>query len=132
MAEIKLGGGISLVGFDVLEPAELIVVKKLVGSFVRKLGEQANYSSLRLELKQHKKGKTFLHEINAMAEVNGCSFGSNVEDYNLYSGLNKVSEKIISEASHRKRLPKQKGQEMIRGQQKAQRKEINEEMLEEE
>ncbi len=130
MDEINLGGSISLVGFDVLEPVELAVVKKLVGNFVRKLTNQVEYSSLRLELKQHKKGKTFLHEINGEAEIDKHSLGAKAEDYNLYACLNKVSEKLIAEASHRKRTTRESGKEMIKKQQKIEEKEESEESLE--
>lgn len=128
--EINSDRRISLVGFDVLEPVELEVVKKLVDNFIRKLSNQVSYSSLRLELKQHKKGKTFLHEINGEAEIEKHSLGARAEDYNLYKCLNKVSEKLISEASHKKRTTNQSGREMIKKQQKIEKHEEKEESSE--
>ena len=112
MAEIELGGSISLVGFGSLEPVELVVVKKIVGNFVKKLNEKSDYESLVMELKQHKKGKTFLHEINARAKANKKQFSANVSDYNLYSCLSKASEKILSELVHSKRTSKEIGEDI--------------------
>lgn len=112
MSEINLGGSISLVGFGSLEPSELSVVKKLVGTFVKRLNEQSKYDSLSMELKQHKKGKTFLHEINAKVNADNNLFSSNASDYNLYSCINQVSEKILSEMSHFKRTSKEIGEEI--------------------
>ena len=116
MAKISLGGSISLVGFGFLEQVELVVVKKIVGNFVRKLNEQSDYKSLVMELKQHKKGKTFLHEISANAKVNDLLLSANLSDYNLYSCINKVSEKMLSELSHHKRTPKDIGEQIKRNQ----------------
>src|SRR3989344_3930302 len=106
MAEIELGGSISLVGFGSLEPVELVVVKKIVGNFVKKLNEKSDYESLVMELRQHKKGKTFLHEINAHARADEKMFSAKVSDYNLYSCISKASEKILSELVHNKRSSK--------------------------
>jgi len=37
---IELGGNISLIGFRDVEPGKLIVVKKIVGNFVKKIQDQ--------------------------------------------------------------------------------------------
>lgn len=123
MAETKLGGEISLLGFDSLEPVELIVVKKIVGNYVRKLSARASYDSLRLELKQHRKGKSFMHEINAQLLVNGGRFGASVTEWNLYACLTKLLEKVLAEAMHKKRSAKETGEDMIREERKESAKE---------
>lgn len=114
MVETKLGGEISLIGFDSLEPMELIVIKKIVGNYVRKLSTQTNYNSLRLELKQHKKGKSFTHEINAQLSINGGHFGASVTEWNLYACLTKLLEKVLAEAMHKERSAKEFGEEMVK------------------
>ncbi len=112
MAEINLGGSISLVGFGSLDQVELVVVKKIVGNFVKKLNEHSSYESLVMELRQHKKGKAFLHEINAKAKADNKIFSAMASDYNLYSCISKASEKILAELLHSKRTSKEVAEEM--------------------
>ncbi|MBI5148366.1 hypothetical protein HZA33_01675 [Candidatus Pacearchaeota archaeon] len=122
--EDKLGGNISLINFGVLEPAELIVVKKIVGTYVKKLSERANYKSLKLRLKQSEHGKSFLHEIDAEAIIvasqsedgKNIVLSSSANDRSLFSALSEVLEKIISQTEHTSRSTKQVGGEMKRRQ----------------
>lgn len=107
MAERKLGGNISLIGFDVLEPMELVVIRKIVGNYVKKLSNSSDYESLKLKLKQHKKGKTFIHEINAELFANGRNFGANTEEWNLFFALTSVLDKILAEIEHLDRTRKE-------------------------
>lgn len=123
MTEIKLGGEISLIGFGSLEPMELIVVKKIVGNYIRKLSTQVNYNSLRLELKQHHKGKSFMHEINAQLSADGSLFGANLTDWNLYVCLTNLLDKVLIEALHKKRSDKERGENMLEKEEKEAEKE---------
>ena len=123
MVETKLGGEISLVGFDSLEPMELIVVKKVVGNYVRKLSNQINYSSLRLELKQHRKGKSFMHEVNAQLSAGGSLFGASAMEWNLYVCLTKLLDKVLAEILHKKRSTKEVGEEIVKEERKEAAKE---------
>jgi len=100
MDEKRLGGNIALVGFDILEPAELIIVKKIVGTYVKKLQENTEYKELKLVLKQSQHGKTFKHEINAQLDLNKGSFQSKVTEWNLFKAISTAMEKLISEFSH--------------------------------
>ncbi|MBD3209510.1 hypothetical protein GF367_03780 [Candidatus Woesearchaeota archaeon] len=53
---IELGGNITLKGFEVLDPADLLITKKLVGSYVRKVCDEAgNCDSAKLTLRQNDK-----------------------------------------------------------------------------
>ncbi len=125
--EETLGGNITLIGFK-LEPMEIAVVKKIVGNCVRKLIEKADYKSLKLRLKQHQHGKSFLHEVGAEAVVTSLSgkheggnriLSSTVSDYNLFTALSNVLENILAEAEHRIRHAKEIGEEMKSKQKKA-------------
>ena len=54
LAEIKLGGNISLSGFSIVDPGQMVVVKKIVGNNVRKLeGMCEKFEHLKLTLKSH-------------------------------------------------------------------------------
>ena len=103
MDEKRLGGNIALVGFDKLEPAELIIVKKIVGTYVKKLQENTDYKELRLVLQQHQHGKTFKHEINAQVDLKKGKLHSTVTEWNLFKAISAVMKKLISEFSHQKK-----------------------------
>ena len=47
---IELGGNIKLEGFDPIEPGKLIVVKKIVGNFARKISDKKQYKDLIVSL----------------------------------------------------------------------------------
>lgn len=120
-----LGGNISLINFGSLEQSELIIVKKLVGTYVKKISEKTSYKSLKLRLKQVEHGKSFLHKIDAEAMVTAAQTedkGKNIilsastENRNLFSALAEVLEKISSEADHKTRSTKQVGSEIKRKQ----------------
>ena len=91
---VKLKGELALVGFETLEPSELEGVRKIVVNHVRKLGNIADFKEMKISLKQHKHGKTFKHEINALAIFSEGRFESAVTEWNLYSALSSVCEKI--------------------------------------
>jgi len=131
MAEEKLGGNIMLAGFE-LEPIEVIVVKKIVGTYVKKLSENANYKSLKVTLKQHEHAKSFMHEIQAEAiitegktEKNGrqIRIATSSTQRNLFAALDIALKKILHEAEHKARTTKEFGEEMIRKEEKQKQKE---------
>lgn len=101
--EERLGGNIALINFK-LESAELKVVKKIVGDYVRKIQEKFNYQELKLRLKKKQHGKAFLYEIDAelyLLESGKTSRAvTNVSDYNLFSCVAETMKKLISEAEH--------------------------------
>lgn len=103
-SEERLGGNITLINFK-LEPIELIVVKKIVGNYAKKLAEKSGYKELKLRLRQHEHGKSFLHELNVEAVVSKDKEGgadiilnTSAQDYNLFSALANALEKLLSEA----------------------------------
>ena len=51
---IELGGNIKLDGFESLEPAQLIVVKKFVGNYAKDLSEKSEYSEFLVILENNK------------------------------------------------------------------------------
>ena len=94
--EVKLGGNIALVGFEILEPAELTIIKKIVGTYVKKLCENGDYKEMRLTLQQHAKGKSFKHEISGLAFVGANRFSAESTEWNVYKAASEVCEKILS------------------------------------
>ena len=50
---IKLGGSIELSGFSSLDGGQMIVLKKIVGNYARKMEEQCkNFEALKLHMKE--------------------------------------------------------------------------------
>jgi len=97
--ELKLGGNIVLVGFS-LDPAEMIIVKKIVGHYAKKIGEQTEYSELKVTLKQSQKQQSFLHELSVRVTTDKSVLMANKQDKNIYSGLSDALESIYSQALH--------------------------------
>ena len=98
--EIKLGGNISLVGFEKLDNAELIIIKKIVGNYVKKMSEFGNCKEMRLNLRQHQHGKSFKHEIEGMAIFAEGRFSTNVVEWNLFTAVSEACDKILHEVGH--------------------------------
>ena len=94
---LQLGGNISLAGFKELEPAKMVVIKKITGNYVKKMVEKNNkFESLHLHLKEVHASK---FELQVKALVNGQSFNSEVTDFNLFFALDKALAKILEEIS---------------------------------
>ena len=114
MAKDLFQGNISLIGFGVLEPSELAVVNKIITTHYKQLNEKTGCNLLKIKLIQHQKGKSFLHEITAHAWIGKERVRSEVTEWNLYRGLGKIMEKIITESVHKHRLAKELGEERIK------------------
>ena len=130
--ENKLGGNISLINFGILEPSEIITVKKIVGAYIKKISEKTSYKGIKLRLKQNEHGTSFIHKIDAEAVISASQSKNEGKDTilsasssgrNLFSVLSEVLEKINSEADHRVRSTKQVGAEMKRKQKNSMQKE---------
>lgn len=84
---MELGGNIKLAGFDDLEPAKLIVIKKIVGNYVKGLGS-VNELSLNL---MHE-GDVF--KIKGLLHIESNKKDAEIEDNNLFFALNSVLNKL--------------------------------------
>ncbi len=106
--ELKLGGNIILVGFS-LEPAEMIVAKKIIGNYAKKIGEQIEYQDIKIKLKQTQKAQSFLHEVQADVRAGGDILAANAIENNLYTALSEALEKVYNQAEHHHRTSRQGG-----------------------
>jgi hypothetical protein len=98
----ELGGHITLVGFKEIEKAELVVVKKIVGSYARKLSDTvAGFESITIILKMvhHTAEGHPKYELHAKANIKGNLCVSEVVDRNLFVGLDDVLKKVLFEVS---------------------------------
>ncbi|HHE36350.1 MAG TPA: hypothetical protein ENL16_00870 [Candidatus Woesearchaeota archaeon] len=101
LAVIELGGNITLVGFKELEKAELVVVKKIVGSYARKMSDTVSgFESLTVTLKVvHRTEGSEKYELHAKAVINGKPLASETTQRNLFVGLDDVLKKVLAMAS---------------------------------
>ncbi|MBS3095440.1 hypothetical protein J4231_02055 [Candidatus Woesearchaeota archaeon] len=95
---IELGGNIKLVGFKELEKEKLIVVKKMVGNYARKIHDKVSpFEELSLHLKElHSTDniKNKKYEIKGKLVINANPYNAEVSDYNLFFAIDKVLSKI--------------------------------------
>lgn len=102
MSTIALGGNINLVGFKDLHHTELIVVKKLVGNYMRKLSTTTPVNELTLTVKpiHHTDEDSSKYELKANLNVNGKHYFSDLTDFNLYVGIDSIMKKLESQLVH--------------------------------
>ncbi|HJX05167.1 MAG TPA: hypothetical protein VJ461_00480 [Candidatus Nanoarchaeia archaeon] len=97
----ELGGHITLVGFREVDRAELVVVKKIVGSYTRKLSDTVpGFERIALTLKPiHKTDEGHpKFELHAKAIVSGKPVTAEVVERNLFVGLDDVLKKVLTMA----------------------------------
>jgi len=92
---MKLGGNIELEGFESVEPAQLIVIKKIVGSNAKKITEEvAAFENLCVTLKsKDAHGVTLSGKI----VIKGSAHESEASDKNLFFALNELFTKLNSQ-----------------------------------
>lgn len=107
---IALGKNTQLLGFGALEPSEIEIVRNLLQNYIKKIENRTDYELLRIKLKMHQRGKSFIHELETELFIHpGMSFGTEVSHKNLYKGISTTMKKIISEIEHyKKKSPREK------------------------
>lgn len=100
MADRELGGNIVLADFD-LDEQEMIVIKKLVGNYAKRIRNFTDYEELKLELKSHQKNKDRKkYEIKANLVFKGNRANSEIDGLNPFIMIDKVMKKILAEVEH--------------------------------
>ena len=96
--DLKLGGNIELSGFKVVSRAELVVIKKIVGSYARKFSDNIEgYESLKINVKEvHKSEGSGKFEVHAMLSFKGKVEASEITERNIFVGVDSVLKKLES------------------------------------
>ncbi len=96
---LELGGNIELSGFSEIDSASLIIVKKVVGNYVKKISEQnKKFEKLSLNMKEvHKTEKSEKYEIHCVVTIGGKNFASEITERNLFVGIDSVLRKVDKE-----------------------------------
>lgn len=102
----EAGGKIILAGFE-LDPAEIAIVDNITKSYNHKISERAEYDYIKLDLKKTQKGKQYLHQIKGSLKAGNLLFKSETEDYNLFSAVAEVLDKMLNELTHKTRTSRQ-------------------------
>lgn len=100
MADKELGGNIVLSNFE-LDGNEMVVVKKMVGTYAKKIKNFHDYEELKLEMKVIDKGKTKKFEIKGLLLYAGNRASSEAMGFNPFVLINEVLEKILNEVKHK-------------------------------
>jgi hypothetical protein len=104
METIELGGNIVLTGFSTRDFTEMIIVKKIVGQYTRKLTDTVDgFRQLHITLKEIHSTKV---EIIAKADVDGKEYASETVQHNLFVALDSCLKHVLAQAhkSHEKKL----------------------------
>lgn len=95
---IKLGGNIELSGFKEFDGATMIVLKKIIGNYARKMSDSTkDFKKLSLNIKViHEREKSEKYELHAKCESDKV-YPANVVDRNLFFAIDNVLKKVVAE-----------------------------------
>ncbi len=98
---VQLGGNIQLSGFRDIDGASMVVLKKIIGNYARRLSElSGKFESLHVTMKPvHETEKSEKYEIHARLIDNGKPFVSEVVERNLFIAVDSALKKIVNELS---------------------------------
>ena len=95
---IELGGNIELLGFKDIEIQELIVLKKIIGSYARKFSDNIkDYEKLTVHLKQVGAKTSSKYEVQTKLMIKGKPVNSDVTENNLFVAVAESLKKLESQ-----------------------------------
>lgn len=99
---LALGGNISLSGFRDLEPGSMTIIKKVVGTFAKKISEKhADFEKLAVAMKKvHAQENSEKYEVHARLHIKGQSFFAEDTDKNIFFVLDKVLKRVEEQVIH--------------------------------
>lgn len=94
--DMQLGGNITLSGFRDVEPAKMIVVKKIVGNYIKKVQDRdIGFEKVSLTMKNVHSSE---YEIKCNLHLNGKVYNAAYTGFNLFVVLDKTLSKVMAEA----------------------------------
>lgn len=94
---LHLGGDIELTGFRGIDQASFLIVKKIVGNYVRKFGEDDAFAGLKLTLKSvhHDEGDPKKrYELHGQLAQDNRTLVAKEQDHNLFYVLDRTLKKL--------------------------------------
>ena len=98
---MQLGGNIELSGFRDIDGASMVVLKKIIGNYGRRISEICGqFEKLSVTMKPiHETEKSEKYEIHAKLIREGKLFVSEVVERNLFVAVDNAIKKIVNEIS---------------------------------
>lgn len=98
---MQLGGNIELSGFRDVDGASMVVLKKIIGNYGRRMSEISDkFEKLSITMKPvHETEKSEKYEIHAKLIKEGKLFVSEVTERNLFVAVDNALKKIVNEIS---------------------------------
>ena len=98
---VQLGGNIQLSGFRDIDGASMVVLKKIIGNYARRMSElSGKFESLHVTMKPvHETQKSEKYEIHAKLMDNGKPIVSEVVERNLFIAVDNALKKVVNELS---------------------------------
>jgi len=95
---LQLGGNIELSGFNALEPGVMVVLKKIIGNYARRMSDKCRgFEKLSLTMKLvHAKEKGEKYELHAKMLDNGKPYNAASVDRNLFVGVDIALKAIMN------------------------------------
>ncbi|MBI4141012.1 hypothetical protein HY485_04210 [Candidatus Woesearchaeota archaeon] len=87
---LQLGGNIELCGVSAIDPATLIVLKKLVGNYARQFSNKMPVEKLSITITKHDTGVSLV----GILVTNNTSYTAEIQDKNLFLGLDAALKEI--------------------------------------
>ena len=99
MTTIELGGNINLTGFKDLDGGSLVILKKIVGNYARKISDSSDkFEKLSLTLKNvHETEGSKKFEIHAKLVDKGTIHTSEVTDRNVFFTVDKALSSVMKQ-----------------------------------
>lgn len=93
---MELGGNIELVGFNDIDVSEMVVLKKIIGNFTRKLADHMgdDYQKLIIDMKHVHGISSSKFQVQAKLMTQGKPYASEVTENNLFVCISDVMKKL--------------------------------------
>lgn len=97
--DVRLGGNIQLTGFRDIDSSSMVVLKKIIGNYAKRIAELTKKMEvLHITLKPvHEREKSEKYEVHVHLIDNGKVYASEVTDRNLFVAVDSVLKKIVNE-----------------------------------
>ncbi len=94
---IELGGNIKLDNFDSVDLPTLIIIKKIVGNYAKKIHDNVTeFSELKLQLFEHNRETKHVY-LGAILTTNNRVCEASATDTNLFFAIDKALSKIMQD-----------------------------------
>ena len=95
---LTLGGNIELSGFSQLDSGSMVILKKIIGNYAKKIAERSsNFEKIKITMKPvHERERSGLYEIHGHLFMGGKPVVSEETDRNMFFAVDKVLKRLES------------------------------------